>query len=75
MIAAGSRRVLVDCSELRYVSSAGLGAFCECGNALRDCGGSLGFVALTPHVRSVFEMSGLFGLFSVYSSRDDAFKP
>lgn len=72
MIAAGSRRVVLDCAELRYVSSAGLAVFCECGNLLGEDGGSLGFAALTPHVRNVFEISGLFGLFPVYASREEA---
>jgi anti-anti-sigma factor len=69
---AGAVRILIDCSELRYVSSAGLGVFCECANLLKASGGTLGFAALTPHVRTVFELSGLLTLFPIYSSREEA---
>src|SRR5258708_24382232 len=58
IIASGAGRVVIDCSELRYVSSVGIGAFVHSAQSLGATGGSLSFAGLTQHVRSVFEMVG-----------------
>ena len=74
IIASGEARVVIDCSELRYVSSVGIGAFVQSAQTLGAAGGSLSFVGLTQHVRSVFEMVGLITFFQIFSSRQDAIK-
>jgi anti-sigma B factor antagonist len=70
-IGAGHNRLLIDCSELRYVSSAGLGAFLASAKLAQSSGGSMSFAGLTQHVRSVFDMVGFFSLFEVYSTREE----
>jgi anti-sigma B factor antagonist len=72
LIEAGETRILIDCMDLRYVSSVGLGVFVGSAQALGSAGGALYFAALTQHVRSVFEMVGFLGLFEIYSSRSEA---
>jgi anti-sigma B factor antagonist len=72
IIGSGAQQVLIDCSELRYVSSIGLGVFIEIWRALEPSGGNLAFAGLTQHVRSVFEMVGFLGMFQVYLSREEA---
>lgn len=69
---SGERHVLLECSDLRYVSSVGLGLFVGSAKTLQGSGGNLYFAALTPSVRSVFEMVGFSGLFMIYSSKDEA---
>lgn len=69
---AGEKHILLDCSELRYVSSVGLGLFVGSAKTLQGNGGNLYFAALTPSVRSVFEMVGFSGLFMIYGSKDEA---
>ena len=73
-IGAGHRRLLIDCAELRYVSSAGLGAFLASAKLAQSSGGSLSFAGLTQHVRSVFDMVGFFSLFQVYPTREEAIR-
>lgn len=70
-IGAGHKRLLIDCSELRYVSSAGLGAFLASAKLAQSSGGSMSFAGLTQHVRTVFDMVGFFSLFQVYSTREE----
>jgi anti-sigma B factor antagonist len=72
VIESGEARILIDCADLRYVSSVGLGVFVASGQSLGSAGGGLYFAGLTPHVRSVFEMVGFLGLFEIYPSRADA---
>lgn len=71
LIGAGGRRFVIDCRELRYVSSAGLGTFISCGQKLSD-DGSLMFSGLSPHLESLFAMTGISGLFTICKSREDA---
>jgi anti-sigma B factor antagonist len=72
VIESGEKCVLIDCAELRYISSVGLGAFVASSKTLVASGGGLFFAGLTQHVRSVFEMVGFFGIFEVYPSVQDA---
>ena len=72
LIDSGEKRVLIDCAELRYVSSVGLGVFVASGQTLGASGGGLYFAGLTQHVRSVFEMVGFFGIFEVFPTRAEA---
>jgi anti-anti-sigma factor len=72
LIDSGETRVLIDCSELRYVSSVGLGVFVASGQKLGASGGGLYFSGLTQHVRSVFEMVGFLGIFVVFPTRVEA---
>ena len=72
LLASGEKSVVFECSELRYVSSAGLGIFVSSAKSLGAAGGSLSFAGLTQHVRSVFEMVGFLGIFPVYSSLEAA---
>jgi len=72
LIASGEKRVLIDCAELRYVSSVGLGVFVASAQTLGASGGGLYFAGLTQHVRSVFEMVGFLSLFEIYPSRSEA---
>jgi len=72
LIEAGEKTVLLDCADLRYVSSVGLGVFVASGQKLGAAGGGLYFAGLNQHVRSVFEMVGFFGIFEVFPSRVEA---
>jgi anti-sigma B factor antagonist len=51
--------VVIDCSELEYISSAGLGVLVQTFKRLNDTGSGLRLVRLTPRVRNVFTLSGL----------------
>lgn len=64
----GRVRFVVDCGELRYISSAGLGVFMGFIEDLREAGGDLKICGLIPKVREVFELLGFDALFEI---RDD----
>jgi anti-sigma B factor antagonist len=54
-----SASMTADCSELEYISSAGIGVIVETHKRLLDAGHSLKLVNLTPRVRNVFTYAGL----------------
>jgi anti-sigma B factor antagonist len=55
----------VDCSELTYISSAGLGLLFATQRRLVDCGAGLRLVDLNPHIREIFEIAGFDHVFEL----------
>ena len=74
LIDAGETKLVLDCRDLKYVSSSGLGTFIATGKRLAPSGAKLGFAALSPHIQGLFDMSGIASLFDIYSTKDDALK-
>jgi anti-anti-sigma factor len=71
LIGGGETRIVLDCRDLKYVSSSGLGAFIACGKALSG-DGLLVFAGLSNHIESLFEMTGIAGLFTLCKTKHDA---
>jgi len=83
-IESGDRRLVVDLSQLDYISSAGLRVFALAGKRLNSANGKLvlcGFRKTIPHntlnripdpVREVFDTSGFSLIFPTYGSHDYA---
>jgi anti-anti-sigma factor len=83
-IESGNRRLVVDLSQLEYISSAGLRVFALAGKRLNSANGKLvlcGFKKTIPYytlnripdpVREVFDTSGFSSIFPSYGSHDDA---
>lgn len=71
MIADGERKIVLDCRDLKYVSSSGLGALISCGKELGG-DGSLVFAGLSAHIESLFEMTGIAPLFTIVKTKQDA---
>jgi len=58
-LAALATPTTVDCSELEYISSAGIGLLMVTYKRLRDAGHTFGLVKVTPRIRTVFQYAGL----------------
>ena len=83
-IESGNHRFVVELSELKYISSAGLRVFALAGKRLKSVNGKLvlcGLKKTIPYntlnripdpVREVFETSGFSTIFPSYGSHDDA---
>lgn len=65
-------RVLVDCQELDYISSAGLRVLLASAKELKKQNGKICLSALNPNVKQVFEISGFTSIFPIYESTKDA---
>ena len=64
-ISAGRTRIVVDCANLTYISSAGLGVFMSFIEEVREQGGDIKVSALQPKVESVFEVLGFAEIFDI----------
>lgn len=69
---AGNVQIVVDCSKLNYISSAGLGVFMSFVEEVRDQNGDIKICGLVPKVRHTFEILGFQDLFEMTDSMDDA---
>ncbi len=69
---AGNVRIIVDCSKLNYISSAGLGVFMSFIEEVRDLGGDIKISGLVPKVRHTFEILGFHDLFEMLEDMNSA---
>lgn len=69
---AGHHRIVVDCAELTYISSAGLGVFMSFIEEARELGGDIKVCALQPKVESVFEVLGFTEIFDITENAESA---
>lgn len=69
---AGRTRLVVDCTGLTYISSAGLGVFMGFVEEVREAGGDLKICGLVPKVRQVFELLGFPAIFDLVEDADAA---
>lgn len=53
----------LDCSELDYIASVGLGLLAATQKRLLDRGAGLILMNLSPHLREVFQLSGFESVF------------
>lgn len=65
-------RLLVNGSNLAYISSAGLGVFMAFIEDFRDRGGDIKIAALQPKVFNVFDLLGFPMLFDIVPTEGDA---
>jgi anti-sigma B factor antagonist len=71
---AGNVRLVADCGNLTYISSAGLGVFMSFIEDIRAAGGDLKICNLVPKVAQVFEILGFASIFDIVPTVDDAAK-
>ncbi len=72
IVERGDIRVLLDCSKMDYISSAGLRAVLVGARKCQQGGGKLTICALQPACKSVLEMSGFLTILDCYETREAA---
>jgi len=73
-ISAGARQVLLDMSQVTFLSSSGLRALLLVRKELLAQGGELRLCALKPQVREVFTLTGFTQVFAIHSTREEALR-
>jgi len=65
-------RIVVNCSGLKYIASAGLGALMGAIEEVRHNGGDIRMAELNETVRNIFEILGFNHLYRVFPSEVEA---
>jgi len=68
----GNYRIVVNGSQLQYISSAGLGVFMAFIEEIREKGGDIKIAALKPKVFNVFDLLGFPLLFNIVDTEQEA---
>ena len=69
-VSGGEKRIVMDLSDVDYISSAGLRVLLLAANKLRPQGGQFVLCSLGQSVREVFELAGFTPIFSIEPSRE-----
>ena len=68
----GDVRVVLDCADMKYVSSAGLRALLVSARNCQQEGGKMAMAALKPECKSVMEMSGFLSIIDCHDTSEAA---
>ena|SRR6266566_7006075 len=74
VINSGTQRLVVDLSQLEYVSSSGLRVLLLAAKRLQGTDGKIVLCALKDQIRQVFDLAGFSSILRIYGSRDEAIK-
>ncbi len=69
---AGRCRLVIDCSALDYISSAGLGVFMIFIDEARARGGDIKLASIQPKVYQIFDVLGFPALFDIQPTAEQA---
>lgn len=67
-----TQKLVLDCAEMSYISSAGVRVLIGLQKAATASGGAMALAAVQPFCVSVLEMSGLAGMIPVFASVESA---
>lgn len=72
LVGDGGAKIVVNCEDLDYISSAGLRVLLATAKRLRGTGGALRICSLNETVSEIFEISGFNTIFSVFDDEQQA---
>ena len=57
--------IVIDCSQLRYIDSTGLGVLVSILKKVKEYGGTIKIKQLKPYLFKIFDVTGLTGVFEI----------
>lgn len=70
-ILEGAKTFVIDLSEVRYISSSGIGLLITMLTKMRNAGGEVYLTAPSEHVKKLLIITKLNNIFTVYDSVED----
>ncbi len=72
VLSEGKTKVIVDLSNLAYISSAGLRVFLSAVKKLKKSNGDLRLCGLSPNIMKIFKLAGFNKIFQIFDSEKEA---
>jgi anti-sigma B factor antagonist len=72
---SGETKIIIDCSDLKYISSSGLRVFLNAQKKAISIKGKLSLCNMQLPIREIFDISGFSSIFTIYNSLDEAMGP
>jgi anti-anti-sigma factor len=69
---SGEKDIILDCSEMKYISSSGLRVFLIAQKRAIALNGKLHLCSLQPAIREIFVISGFSNIFRIFDTRQEA---
>lgn len=66
------KKMLFNFKDVSFMDSSGVGMIIGRYKKLQNVGGRIGVVNLTPKIKKIFQMSGLFNLISYFNNEKEA---
>ncbi|MCS6823306.1 MAG: STAS domain-containing protein [Cytophagaceae bacterium] len=73
-VSNNEKNILIDCTNLKYISSAGLGVFMSYLQDFENTGTSMILYNMSEKVKSVFSILGLDQLIQIVRNKEEAIK-
>ncbi|MBN1999077.1 STAS domain-containing protein [candidate division KSB1 bacterium] len=70
----GEHKILVDCSNLEYISSAGLRIFLMAAKKLKMARGKIVLCSMLPPIKTMFEIAGFSAAFPIFNTMEEGEK-
>lgn len=74
LLSANRTKIVVNCKDLSYISSAGLGVFMAFIEDVRSKAGDIKLSNMSPKVYNVFDLLGFPHLYEIFDHEADAIK-
>jgi anti-sigma B factor antagonist len=72
LVNQGRVRMVVDFTNVLYISAAGLGVLCGVCRQTRDLDGDIKFINMSFRIRNLFDMLGFSRLFNIHEDEESA---
>lgn len=70
----GKEDLIINLSDLVYISSSGLRVFLVAAKSLDEKGKKLNFYGMKDYIKEVFDIAGFSILFNIYNKREDLYQ-
>ncbi len=71
-VAGAAPKLVLDLSNIEYVSSAGLRVFLKTAKTVEDAGGKFALCGANDRVREILDISGFLSILTVCATREEA---
>ena len=72
LINNNKHQILIDCSELNFISSSGLRVLLSIGKQLNSLKGKIALCTMKDHIKEVFDIAGFTMLFAIFNNEEEA---
>ncbi|MCD4772854.1 MAG: STAS domain-containing protein [Bacteroidales bacterium] len=73
-IAKNEKNIIIDCSEMDYISSSGLRVFLTGFKKINAINGNYFLCGLQDNIQEIFEISGFTSIFKIFTNQENALK-
>lgn len=68
------KKIIIDCKEMNYISSAGMRVFLMALKHLKNNDGQLRLSGLTDDTKQIFDVAGFATFFDIYNTAEEAIR-